>query len=133
MRTTDFAVAKLDAPLTGYYFRFAAKAPSRGQKVIGLGYSLGEALGLNQGHDVLNTTQAGVPILVMSLLGAEGSSGGPILNANGLVVGLIQRGRSTSGSSFIVSLNVPLFVGGSPSALCRGVAAKSISTVCGTA
>jgi len=133
MRTTDFATAKLDTRLTGYYFRFATNAPARGQKVIGLGYSLGEPLSLNQGHDVLNTTQSGVPILLMTLLGAEGSSGGPILNASGYVVGLIQRGRTTSGSSYIVSLNVPVFIGGAPSTLCKGVAANSVSTVCGTA
>jgi Trypsin-like peptidase domain len=132
LRTTDFATAKLNTALTGYHFRVATSAPRSGQTVISLGYSLGQPLSLNQGHDIENTRQNGVPLLVMSLLGAEGSSGGPILNASGFVVGLTQRGHTTNGSGLIVSLNIPAFTSGSPRTLCAGVAAHSTSTVCGT-
>jgi hypothetical protein len=64
------------------------------------------------------------------LLGAEGSSGGPILNQAGYVIGLTQRGTVSPSSSTIASLDLATFIGGTPSTLCQGVAVGQSSTVC---
>src|SRR5207302_39574 len=58
-------------------------------------------------------------------------SGGPILNGDGEVVGLTQRGRTSSYASTVVSLDLASFIGGSPGTLCRGVAIEEAATVCG--
>jgi hypothetical protein len=130
VRTTDFAVALLNAPLRGYYFHLSRSSPRPGQRVIGLGYSLGEGLSLNQGQVAYAISYRQVPELVLNLLGAKGSSGGPILNEAGQVVGLTQRGSTSSSSSTIESLDLARFIGGDPSTLCQGVATAVSSTLC---
>jgi hypothetical protein len=130
LRATDFAVALLDSSLSGYYFRLSPTSPRPGDGVIGLGYSLGEALSLNQGKVAYAARYRGVPELILDLLGAEGSSGGPILNDGGYVVGLTQRGSTTSSSSFITTLDLASFIGGDPGTLCQGVAVGQSSTLC---
>jgi hypothetical protein len=127
---TDFATVLLDRPLTGYYFSLAASEPHIGDGVLGLGYSLGNPLSFNQGRVMQFANQQGVRTLVLNLLGAEGSSGGPILNLSGQVIGLTQLGSTSSGSSNIVSLDLPWFTAGKASALCQGVASGQQSTLC---
>lgn len=129
VRVTDFAVALLDSSLRGYYFRLSSTSPNAGDRVVGLGYSLGESLSLNQGQVAYSARYCGVPLLWLSLLGAKGSSGGPILNEAGNVIGLTQRGSTSSSASTIDSL-LASFIGGRPATLCQGVAVGQSSTVC---
>jgi serine protease Do len=130
LRDTDFAVAVLDSSLVGYYFTVSSRSPSPGDPVVGLGYSLGEGLSLNQGQVLYAARYRGVPELLLNLLGAQGSSGGPILNQDGYVVGLTQRASVSPSSSTISSLDLANFIGGDPTTLCRGVAIGQPSTVC---
>ena len=89
---TDLALAVIVSPLDGYYFSIASASPKSGELVIALGYALGEPLSLNQGHVARLITSNKVRLLEMRLLEAGGASGGPILNAEGQVVGLGQFG-----------------------------------------
>lgn len=128
----DLAVADLSSPVTGFYFKIAQSSPAAGAGVIALGYSLGNPLSLNQGTVTGAATVKGVPYLLLNLLEAKGSSGGPILNSSGQVIGLTQRGDTTSAQSKIVSINLPDFAQ-SKDGLCQGAAKEGENTLCGTA
>lgn len=127
---SDFVVALLDRPLTGYSFRLATRTPSAGQRIVALGYSLGNALSLNQGRVVTQRVRSGVSVLQLNVLGGHGSSGGPIVDLNGFVVGLTQRGATDGSTSLVESLDLAHFIGGRPSSLCGGVAKGLTSTLC---
>ena len=90
----DLAVAHLSSPLDGFYFKVASTPPSVGGRIIGLGYPLGNPLSFNQGTVSKLSRIGGIPYLYMDLLGAHGSSGGPILDLAGEVVGLTQEGAT---------------------------------------
>ena len=128
---TDFAVAVLDRPFRGYSFRLAARSPVAGQRILALGYSLLNALSLNQGTLRGNISRSGVPMLRLNLLGGHGGSGGPIVDLGGFVVGLTQRGATDGTTSLVESLDLARFIGGRPASLCAGVAKGLTSTLCG--
>lgn len=127
----DLAVAHLSAPLNGFYFAIAPKGPSVGTRVEGLGYSLGNPLSFNQGTIVSLAQINQIDYIGMNLLGGHGSSGGPILNLKGQVVGLTQGGLTNGVIGVVLSINLALDAPGGK-ALCQGVAKLSPSTLCGT-
>jgi serine protease Do len=104
----DVALLRADRALEGHVFRFADAVPPVGADVAALGYPLAGPLvpvrrtvtGVGQSLDVSGTTTpAGPDTLVENLLRVDGGfrrgdSGGPVLDARGRVVGLVE-GRST--------------------------------------
>jgi hypothetical protein len=128
--TTDLAVALLDRPITGYYFRIETRERSGGERVIALGYPYAEALSVTQGRVVDLYSRFGVPVMALRLLSDHGGSGGPILNLSGKVVGLTQRGSRAG--QVVESLDITAFTGGRPITLCDALAREAgASTVCG--
>jgi S1-C subfamily serine protease len=93
---TDVALVRTAVPLPGHAFTFAESAPRVGDQVAALGFPRGEPLGFNPGtinglgrkadiegfprHDLLEMDAATHP----------GSSGGPVIRADGAVVGLVD-------------------------------------------
>jgi S1-C subfamily serine protease len=93
---TDVALVRTAVPLAGHAFTFAESAPRVGDPVAALGFPRGEPLGFNPGtinglgrkadiegfprHDLLEMDAATHP----------GSSGGPVIRADGAVVGLVD-------------------------------------------
>jgi len=125
---TDLSVVHLDHPLHGYAFALAAAAPSIGDGVVALGYAYAEGLGTAQGQVANIVRKGGVPEIEVQFSGSLGGTGGPILNASGQVVGLVQRGDKQ-----IESLELAVLRGKNHRGLCEGVARATPSTLCGTA
>src|SRR5207253_11180102 len=94
--------------------------------LIALGYALGQPLSLNQGHVVKLTTRNSVRVIDMKMLEAGGASGGPVINADGKVVGLTQYG----GVGVQESVDLAHLVRNDPTQLCFGVAAGQTATIC---
>ncbi len=94
----DVALVRTAVPLPGHVFGFAPSAPRVGDQVAALGFPRGEPLGFNPGtinglgrkadiegyprHDLLELDAATNP----------GSSGGPVIQAGGAVIGLVDAG-----------------------------------------
>ena len=124
---TDLALVLLAAPLAGYNFSISTTSPKPGQRVIALGYALGQPLSLNQGHLSRLLTRNKVTLLLMALLEAGGASGGPILDSAGKVIGLDQAGMT----GYELAVDVPRLVRDDPGQLCFGVVAGQQATICG--
>jgi V8-like Glu-specific endopeptidase len=124
---TDVALGVLASPLTGHNFAISRSNPKRGQRMLALGYALGEPLSLNQGHVSKLTTSQKVPVITLKLLEAPGASGGPILSTKGEVVGVSQ----VVGSGLLGTVDLARLVHRNPSELCVGVAAGQAATICG--
>jgi hypothetical protein len=93
---TDVALVRTAVPVNGHAFTFADAAPRVGDQIAALGFPEGEPLGFNPGtvngvgrkadiegyprHDLLEMDAATNP----------GSSGGPVIRADGAVVGLVD-------------------------------------------
>lgn len=129
MTRTDLSVVRLKQPLHGYAFPLASSAPQAGDEVVALGYSSAEGLGIAQGQVADVARKGNVPELDVQLSSAHGGNGGPILNEDGQVVGLVQRG----GARQIESLDLAAFLGKGHRGLCQGVARATPTTLCGTA
>jgi len=100
---TDVALVRTAVPLHGQALTFAGSAPRVGDQVAALGFPRGEPLGFNPGtinglgrkadiggllrHDLLEMDAATNP----------GSSGGPVIRADGAVVGLVDAGPNPAG------------------------------------
>ena len=125
---TDLSVVRLDHPLHGYAFPLASVAANAGDAVVAVGYDHADGLAMTQGRVASVIRKDGVPEIEIQLSGALGGSGGPILNANGQAVGLIQRGVRR-----VESLELAAFLGKNHRGLCEGVARATPSTLCGTA
>jgi trypsin-like peptidase len=90
----DLVVALLDSALVGYNFIPASLPPRVGQPVFGISYPLAGRLTLSQGHVEKAFKVGSIPYLMLGLPEAVGSSGGPILDARGYVIGLTQVGTN---------------------------------------
>lgn len=128
----DVAVAHLASPLSGFFFSIAPTRPDIGASVISLAYALGNPLSLNQGTVTQLGQRDGVPGIHLDLLDAGGASGGPILDAAGQVVGLVQRGYVSIDQSDQYTVNLTRVAAGS-TGLCGALARTSANTLCRTA
>jgi len=123
---TDLAIGVLAQPLTGYNFTVSSASPKIGRLVVALGYGLKQPLSLNQGHVKKLLVHDSVRLIEMDLAEVEGASGGPILDANGKVIGLVQVGAEGEQ----VSVDVPHLVGDNPTQFCFDDALGHASTIC---
>jgi Trypsin-like peptidase domain len=93
---TDVALVRTVVPLHGYEFNFADTAPRVGDQIAALGFPEGEPLGFNPGTVNGLGRKAdieGYPrhdLLEMDAATNFGSSGGPVIRADGAVVGLVD-------------------------------------------
>jgi S1-C subfamily serine protease len=110
----DLALIRTSAPVRGYHFTFAERAPQLGEAVAALGYPLGLPLTVTRGSvSGLNRT---IPIeglqrrrLVQTDAALNpGNSGGPLISADtGDVLGLVDLGSlEFNGTGFAVSAEV---------------------------
>ena len=97
-RGTDLATLKLAQPVSpdDYLFEFRDSSPAVGTNLSMIGYPLGNELSMTQGNLLLKRTEAGVPMLFIRLLGAEGASGSPVVDDVGRLVGVLQLGFGSS-------------------------------------
>ncbi len=123
---TDLALALLESPLSGHDFSISSVSPRSGALVLALGYALGQPLSLNQGHVASLVERNGVRLIEMRVLEAGGASGGPVLDADGNVIGVTQWGST----GFQESVDLARLVHGDPRRLCFGVAAGQAATIC---
>lgn len=91
-RTEDVATVKLERPASGYLFAFRTSPPPAGTNLAMIGYPLGNRISLNQGKIIRRGRSAGVPLVAVKMLGAEGASGSPFVDDQGRVVGILQLG-----------------------------------------
>lgn len=94
----DVALVKTVALLSGHAFRFADRNPAVGDLVAAIGYPEGDPLSFNTGtvnglgrKAVIEGT-ARHDLLEMDAATTHGSSGGPVIRADGEVVGLVDAG-----------------------------------------
>ena len=93
--SVDLATMKLSqSALNDYVFSFAPRTPPLGTTIAMIGHPLGNPLSLAQGPLRFVGTLAGVPQIGVVLTTAKGSSGSPLLDPNGDVVGILQKGFS---------------------------------------
>lgn len=109
----DLALIRADAPIRGYHFRLATRAPQLGEDVSALGYPLGLPLTVTRGS--VSGSGRTIPIdglrrrsLVQTDAAVNpGNSGGPLIADDGTVVGLIDLGTTqANGLAFAVSSQV---------------------------
>ena len=99
-RSADVALVRLSAPLSGYEFRWAAKAPTVAQVAGTLSYSAsapqsfgrGTVTEINKTEEVGGSTRYG--LIQTDAKTVAGSVGGPLFNEQGAVLGLIEAGSS---------------------------------------
>lgn len=111
-RDTDRDLAILDhsAIPAAEYFELAAAAspPKVGDAVIACGYphwAPGDRLNQRPGHISLITPKAGVSKIEVTQELTQGMSGGPILDANGDVVGIVFKGGPEEGRQLATHLS----------------------------
>lgn len=107
----DRDVAVLDhttIPSTEFYeLEPAEKAIEVTEAVLAVGYplwGLGERLNIRPGAVSLLTVQFGVRLIEVTQQLTQGMSGGPILNAEGKVVGIVHKGGPEEGRQLAIKL-----------------------------
>lgn len=105
----DLALVRVDSPLTGYHFRFAEASPQVGDRVAAIGFPIGDPITLTQGGvsglerdiDVDGRHRSG--LVETDTPVNPGNSGGPLLAADGTVVGLVDAlNTSANGIAYAV-------------------------------
>ncbi|MGC5795877.1 trypsin-like peptidase domain-containing protein [Sphingomonas sp. NFX23] len=96
-------------PELEYYELASAPVPAAiGDVVTAIGYpdwGLGERFNVRPGTVSSLTARGGVQLLEVTQQLMQGMSGGPILNANGEVVGIVHKGGPAEGRQFAVRLS----------------------------
>jgi hypothetical protein len=107
---TDVALVQTDAALPGYFFTFAGKPPAIGEHIAAIGFPEGDPLtfdpgnvnGLDRKAVIEGTARHG--LVEMDAATHPGSSGGPVIRADGSVIGLVDAGPDLAqGSRLAVS------------------------------
>jgi hypothetical protein len=108
-RGTDLATVKLAHPAkaSDYVFDFRNSSAPPGTNLAMIGHPLGTAISLTQGKLLGRIRNHGVPLMAIRMLGAAGSSGSPIIDNGGHVVGVLQLGLG-SGETSGISLGIDL-------------------------
>lgn len=96
----DLALVELERALDGHLFEFAAATPAVGDPVGLIGYPLGEPLSLSTG--TVSGLDRTIPVpgsqiegLIQTDVAANpGNSGGPLLDTDGAVIGVLLAGRA---------------------------------------
>jgi hypothetical protein len=94
--SADVALVQTVAPLTGHQFRFAEQPPRVGDQVAAVGFPLGLPLafhtgtvnGLDRKVEIDGVSRYGLVELDAAI--TQGNSGGPVILANGSVVGIVH-------------------------------------------
>lgn len=106
----DLALVRSDAPISGYRFKLATRAPQLGEDVAALGFPLGLPLTVTRGS--VSGSDRTIPIdglrrrnLVQTDASVNpGNSGGPLMANDGSIVGLIDLGTTeANGLAFAVN------------------------------
>jgi hypothetical protein len=126
----DLIVAVLDKPLSGHAFAVARRSPGPGDELVTFGYAYAEGLSITTGRATLKQRTSGVPQLGLLFEDVPGGIGGPVVNEDGEVVGIVQR---KPGQLTAISLDLAAFSLGDPKTLCSGIAVTQDSTICGKA
>jgi hypothetical protein len=108
-RGTDLATLKLASAArpSDYIFNFRNSSAPAGTNLAMIGHPLGTGIALTQGKLLGQIHEHGVPLMVIRMLGAQGSSGSPIVDNGGHVAGVLQLGLG-SGETSGVSLGIDL-------------------------
>jgi hypothetical protein len=95
---TDVALVRTTVPLAGHSLAFATEDPRVGDEIAAIGFPRGEPLSFNTGtvngigrKEVID----GIPrhdLLEMDAATTHGNSGGPVIQSDGTVVGLVDAG-----------------------------------------
>ncbi len=136
MKTTDrvdVETIRLTQPAPGHLFEFARHTPKQGQTVAMIGHPAGNPLSLSQGRFLGTKVIQGVTMLGVFLQSAHGASGAPLLDRDGKVIGVLQRGVADENGGVVTGINL-VRESGLPRALCHtypsgGIAACGIKIV----
>ncbi len=87
----DIAFVAVPVPEGTATLRFAADAPSQGERIWAWGYPLGTRIALEPSVavGVVSATETPNGFLALDVSGAPGNSGGPVVNEAGEVVGIL--------------------------------------------
>jgi len=113
VNTADVATIKLPSNTSGHAFTIRSWSAGVGTNLSVLGHPLGNGISLSQGHVIRKLQLAGIPMLAVRLLGAEGESGSPLVDDNGNVVGILQLGLGSKDllgqrtSGLILGIDLP--------------------------
>jgi Trypsin-like peptidase domain len=120
----DLATLRLHTSADGHDFAIRTWSPRIGTRVAALGHPLGDSgVSVTQGIVAWKgriAASPGVPMLGLRMLGAQGSSGSPIVDDGGNVVGILQiglGGQETSGR--ILAIDLPSWWPHAREQLCR--------------
>jgi S1-C subfamily serine protease len=87
----DLVTLRLTERAPGYVFRFAQATPSGGDAVATIGHPLGLPLNFQRGLFRRTRLFRGFRMVVARVVTEGGNSGGPIINSDGDVIGLVSR------------------------------------------
>jgi Trypsin-like peptidase domain len=124
-RATDLATLKLavSASPSDTIFDFRNTSAPAGTNLAMIGHPLGTEISLTQGKLLGRVRYHTVPLMVIRMLGAAGSSGSPIVDNGGHVVGVLQLGLGGAETSGLVEgIDLPSWWGSGHkilSTLCR--------------
>jgi S1-C subfamily serine protease len=108
--SADVALVRLDRPIRGHVFTMTAAAPSVGQEVAAIGFPVGDPMTFTRGTvSGLDRTIPIENILRSGLIETDtalnpGNSGGPLLSADGQVIGLVDaKNMGAEGIAYAVT------------------------------
>jgi len=129
----DVATIRLDDSVSGHLFAIRTSSAAVGTNVAALGHPLGNQISLTQGRVVAKGHLNGIPILGLLLLSAVGSSGSPLVDNSGSVVGILQRGVSVNGTARVtLGIDLPSWWPSARSDLCKAYPSGDILGCGGT-
>ncbi|MFD1745025.1 reverse transcriptase domain-containing protein [Rhizobium helianthi] len=108
----DLAILDHDVPSHEFFeLEMATKAPALGDAVAAAGYphyGPGDSLNVRSGHISSFSVKSAVPLIEVTQKLTQGMSGGPILDVDERVVGVIHKGGPEEGRDFAVHIDALL-------------------------
>ena len=105
----DIAILDHDVPLTSFSeLRISNRGVSQSDLVRAVGYpgfSTGDKINIRQGHVTSVFPRHSIRYIEVSAQLAQGISGGPLLDVNGMVVGQCHKGGPGEGRNLAVSIS----------------------------